>query len=370
MKLMYYRLLGIAMVWMGMACVAAGNATNAQVCISLSDSDYDWIQLTSGECLKGDFKVLYYDVVEFDSEELGLQEFDFEDVAQLRTRDTQMIRLNQEGWKLHDEHYERGMLVVDNDAIRLVNGEQVLAYSRDEVVSIATGVERERDFWSGNISVGATAREGNTKTLDITTMINLKRRKASSRFLADYIENYSGTDGTRTAHNQRLNSSYDWFLTKRIFLRTVAAQYYRDPFLNIGHQYSLGSALGYELLNTSRVEWNILAGGGYQRQHFVSVLPPEDKVEETPFFLGATSFELEVTDDVDFSSEYSFRLLNRVLGTYTHHAVTKLSTEFIGDLDVAVSLIWDYIERPRPTSTGTIPEQSDFQLVFSAGYTF
>ncbi|MGB3648817.1 MAG: hypothetical protein WA992_09825, partial [Desulfobulbales bacterium] len=39
------------------------------------DDKFDWIQLTNGEWLKGEFKVLYDYEVEFDSDELDLQTF-------------------------------------------------------------------------------------------------------------------------------------------------------------------------------------------------------------------------------------------------------------------------------------------------------
>ena len=45
---------------------------------------FDWIQLTSGEWLKGDLKVLYDKKLEFDSDELDLLELDWEDVKQIR----------------------------------------------------------------------------------------------------------------------------------------------------------------------------------------------------------------------------------------------------------------------------------------------
>jgi len=55
---------------------------------------FDWIQLTSGEWLKGDLKVLYDDKLEFDSDELDLLELDWEDVKQVR------------GHKLHSVRFE------------------------------------------------------------------------------------------------------------------------------------------------------------------------------------------------------------------------------------------------------------------------
>ena len=46
--------------------------------------EFDWIQLTSGEWLKGEIKRLYERKLEFDSVKLDLQEFDWKDVKQVR----------------------------------------------------------------------------------------------------------------------------------------------------------------------------------------------------------------------------------------------------------------------------------------------
>ena len=62
-----------------------------------------------------------------------------------------------------------------------------------------------------------------------------------------------------------------------------------------------------------------------------SAVPPRETTEDAPFFLGSTVFDAEVTKSVDFLAEYSFRVLNEVSGTYTHHVPAKVSTEFIGD---------------------------------------
>jgi hypothetical protein len=333
------------------------------------DTEYDWIQLTSGEWLKGDFKVMYDAVVEFDSDEMGLQDFDLDDVKQLRTRDHQLIRLETGLWS-KQENTVRGHLRIDEGNVLILNGEDERAYKRGEVVAIAAGVERERDFWSGSISIGLTARGGNTETVDSTTMLNIKRRKASGRLVADYIGNFSSNEGDETADNQRLTVFNDWFLSTRFFWRMLGAQYYRDPFSNIENQYSIATAFGYDLIVSSKVEWDASIGGGYQYQEFVSVIPPEDSTVDTPFLLATTLFDAEVTSSVDFLAQYSLQILNDISGTYTHHALAKVSTEFIGDLDLDVSLIWDYIHTPQAKDDGTVPEQSDYQLVFSLAYDF
>lgn len=45
---------------------------------------FDWILLTSGEWLKGKLERLYKRKLEFDSDKLGLLEFDWKDVKQVR----------------------------------------------------------------------------------------------------------------------------------------------------------------------------------------------------------------------------------------------------------------------------------------------
>lgn len=334
-----------------------------------ADEKFDWIQLNSGEWLKGDFKVLYDGVVEFDSDELDLLQLDLSDVKQLRTRDPQIIRI-ETGWREIDKAEDRGQLTILDGKVLLVDGEEERTYKRSELVAIAPGVERERDFWSGFVSVGITARGGNTETVDATTMINIKRRRASNRFIADYLGNFSETGDEETANNQRITATYDWFLTTRLFWRIAGVQYYRDPFSNIDNQYSVSTAIGYDLIMGPKVEWDASVGGGYQRQDFVSVVAPDEPTVETPFFMASTVFDWEVSSRVDFLADYSFRVLNEVSGTYTHHALAKVSTEFIGDFDLDVSVIWDHIQTPQAKDDGTVPEKNDYQLVVSLAYDF
>lgn len=360
----------ILLVFMIMESSLFAGKDQEDLFIPLKDPDFDWIQLTSGEWLKGDFKVMYDYVVEFDSEELDLQEFDLEDVKQLRTRDEQVIRFESDGWDIIEDHTKRGRLILEDDKILLIDGEEEHEYQRSEVIAIAAGVERERDFWSGSISIGINARGGNAETVDTTAMLDIKRRRASSRFLADYIGNFSQAGGDETANNQRVSATYDWFLTSRFFWRTLGLQYFRDPFSNIDNQYLAGTAIGYDLVRNKKVEWDASMGVGYQRQDFVSVAAPDDPTVDTAIFMASTALDWEVTGSVDFLADYNLHILDERSGTYTHHALVKVSTEFIGDLDFDVSLIWDYIHKPQVKEDGTLPKSSDYQLVFSLAYDF
>ena len=72
--------------WAGLAQDSAGWAGP-----DTSDG-YDWLELTSGEWLKGDLRAMQNDRLEFDSDKLGLLKLDWEDVRQLVTERTHSVR--------------------------------------------------------------------------------------------------------------------------------------------------------------------------------------------------------------------------------------------------------------------------------------
>jgi hypothetical protein len=334
------------------------------------DQELDWIQLKSGEWLRGDFKVLYDYMVEFESEELDLLEFDLEDVRQLRVHNEQKMRLEHGRFWSIEQKLITGHLTIVGDDVKVENEEGIHHYNRRNLIAVVDGVEKRRNKWSGNVSLGINVRSGNSDTIDTTLLANLQRRTTRSRLNADYVGNFSQAGDIETANNQRLNATIDWFITTRFFWRVIGGEYYRDPFSNIAHQYSLGSALGYDLINSAKTEWEIACGGGYQNQEFVSVAATEDGRAQSPFFLLSTKFDRELTDDVDLLIDYNLRVLNEESGTVTQHGRAKLSTEFIGDLDIDISFIFDRIETPQVAADGSVPEKNDYQLVFSLGYKF
>ena len=337
------------------------------------DSEFDWLQLTSGEWLKGDFKVMYDFTLEFDSDELNLQEFDFDDVAQLRTRAMKTIFVEGEGGH-RDTSVLRGLLVIKDNQVKLLRSEHEVSIPRERVISIAGGKGHERDYWSGMASVGVNARSGNTETVDATVIANIKRRTARTRFNADYLANYSETGQQgETADNQRVSGYFDWFFTSRFYWKALEAEYYRDPFSNIGGQYSASSGVGYDLMHTPRTDWTINMGLGYQELRYESVQVGDPASSGSPFFTAGTRLDYELTGDIDIIYDYSMRRLNTANGKYTHHMLGTLSFDLIGNLDLDVSVIWDHISSPTPIEDAgliTVPEQDDYQLIVSLAYDF
>ena len=331
------------------------------------DDKFDWIQLTNSEWLKGEFKVLYDYEVEFDSDELDLQTFDLEDVKQIRTHKPKSVRI--EDPELNDEPIiVEGILTLIGDKIIMTVGDETREFKRNQLVSIAQTDKKEIELWSFNISLGANIRGGNTETTDLNLQANAKRRTASSRVIMDYFGNYSKAEGIETSNNHRLKGYRDYFISKKIFWRQILGEYYRDRFKNIDNQLSLATSLGYHIIKTSKTKWDISAGLGGRYTKFVSVEPGKDGDNTSPALGAGTMYDTELNKWMDFLVDYSFQIVNEESGRYTHHFITTLSTDLIGDMDLDVSFVWDRIQKPQTNSDGSVPKKDDYQVIIGFSY--
>jgi len=321
---------------------------------------YDWVQLNSGEWLKGKIKVLYNEEMEFDSDELDTLTIDLEDIHHIRGGGIKNVRLN-------GPITFYGLLEVTKDQIIITQGESQRVFKRSDLVSITSGGVTEADKWSIKLNFGLDLSEGNTEQTNFSGSSDIRRRTADNRFVLTSLSQYSKSQDTVTAENIRINAFVDVFRSRQFYLRPISVEYFRDPFQNIGNQYTIGTGIGYKLIDTSRTEWSVDTGVAYQNTQFESVEPGEDKNISTPAFVAGTFYETEITKKIDFTGDYSFRLLNKESGTYTHHAVATISTELVSWLDFDISLVWDRTRDPTPNADGTVPEQDDYKLMFSLG---
>jgi len=325
--------------------------------------DFDWIQLKSGEWLKGELKVLYEKKLEFDSDELDLLKLDWEDVRQVRGHRVFSLRL--EG-----PITVNGMLQVNEDTVFVGIGEDRQEFERSQLVAIVPGEPREINYWSAKLSFGLNFTRGNTEQTQWSTTANIKRRTPATRFVTDFLGNFTETDGEENIDNQRLNAYFDIFKTRKYYLRPFFGEYYRDPFTNIKNRVTVGAGMGYDIIDTSKTEWDVGGGPAYQRTQFDSVEAGEGSSESTAAFVAQTHFNTELTKTVDFDFLYNFQILNEASGTYTHHMVAAFETELTRWLDLDISFVWDRIQDPQPNADGTEPKQDDFYLIVGLGIEF
>jgi putative salt-induced outer membrane protein YdiY len=323
---------------------------------------FDWVQLTSGEWLKGEIKVMYEDELEFDSDKLDLLTLDMEDVKEIRSAQALTVRMT-------GGETATGKVLMEDGKIRVL-GDAPARYDRADLLSVTAGVPKEINYWSGKVSAGGNLRSGNTDQVELSAAASFKRRTVENRVSLDYLGNFSETNDIESANNQRANAVWDWFFSEKLFLRPVFIEYFSDPFQNIDARYTIGTGLGYQLIDNSRTDWSIFAGPAWQSTRFDQVEPGESRSEDTWAISAGTTFDTELTKRIDFTYDYRFQFTSPESGKYNHHMIGTFEIELTDSLDLDLSLVWDRIEKPRPNADGTVPEQDDFRFIVGVGYDF
>ena len=333
-----------------------------------SATEFDWLQLTSGEWLKGEIKSMYNETIEFDSDKLKLLSISLGDVKYLQSFSA--IHVSLEGYGV-----VTGILKISDQIITVLDGDTARNFSRKELVSFTPAGDSELDLWDSKFSLSFNIRQGNTEQLDYSASFSGKRRTAESRLAVDYIGNISKTDAvtgalSETINNHRLIVSLDRYVSREFFYTPLSSEYYRDPFQNIDMRLSIGAGLGYILYDTSRLEWDINAGPSLLRTQYISVQDGEkQRVDSAAFSLGM-NVDASLNSRVDFLFRYNVQFSRKDAGGYTHHMIATFENELTSNLDLDVSLVWDRISQPTTDSAGVVPQPDDYRLMLGVGYSF
>jgi len=322
----------------------------------------DWLRLNSGEWLRGEIKWLLKGKLEFESDELDTLEIDWGDVAELYSAGTTTLLL--EGRRTVS-----GRLFVNKKELVVV-GDEEQRFPRNQLITLVPGEPKEINYWSGKGSIGLALRAGNTEQADLSVQLNITRRGPLTRLALDYLGAFGEVNGEPSVNSHRASISYDFYLTRRLFLRPFFAEYYRDPFLNIDHRVTVGAGMGYTLIDRSNMEWDVEGGMAYQTTRSVSVEAGEDQTDATPAVVVGTRFDVDITSKIDFTLDYQATVGLLEGRSVSHHLVGSLSFEVTDLLDFDVSAVWDHTSNPRPDEDGVVPKPNDFRLTLGLGVEF
>ena len=325
--------------------------------------DKDWIILTSGELIIGEFYNIYDDRVEFKSTRFKEQSIRFKYIKRLKTK--KIVSLNIENMSTF-----YGFLNIEKDKIVLSLDDKVSVFHKSQVVSIAEVNSDWNGNWKSEITLNMGFKSGNTDQTDLGTIINLERKVAESKFSLNYIANFSKNNQEKTVDNHRLNMDYKIYQTTRFFWKPLFGEYSNDKFSNIKHSYNIGTGIGYEIYDSDKLDIDISGGPGFQRTIYDSNEIGENTENSTVMLSVTTDLEYEINSDLDFELTYKFELLNKENGSYTHHILSKLDHDFYKDFDLAVTFVWDRIENTTKREDGTLPEKDNYQLLLGLGYEF
>ena len=323
----------------------------------------DWIILTSGELVIGEFYNIYDDYVEFKSTRFKEQRIRFKYIKRLKTN--KIVSINVENMSTF-----YGFMDIEEDKIVLNLNDKVSVFHKSQIVSVAEVSNDWNGNWKSEMTLNMGFKSGNTDQTDIGAIIDLKRKVAQSQFSLNYISNFSKSNSEKTIDNHRLNMDYKIYQTTKFFWKPIFGEYFKDEFSNIKHSYNLGAGLGYEVYDSNKLEIDISGGPGYKETVYDSYEIGENSSSSTVMLSVTTDLEYEINSDLDFDLTYTFEFLNKENGSYTHHLLSKLKHDFYKDFDFAVTFIWDKIENPTKREDSTLPEKDNYQLLLGLGYEF
>ncbi len=351
-------------VFLLLATLLVGGPTLAQNFEPPADTEFDWLQLTSDEWLKGEIVSMYEELLVFDSDNLGELEIDWADVQQLRSAGVVQI-----GFADRDRDAVTGVLTLAEDTVT-IEGDTTVEFPREEMLTLISGPPREANYWTSNMTLGANFRSGNVDQTVFNAWARALRRTPKNRIGLEYLGNYNETDSLETNNNHRVNGSWDRFVSERFFFTPINFEWYKDPFLNIDQRWTVGVGLGYVLIDSSRAYWSIQGGPGYQYIEFDEVEPGTDRSVDSFALMGGTLFTYEITGNIDYRFDYRFSFLDEEAGSYTHHLVTGFTIEITDLIDLDLGWVWDRVQDPTPDSDGILPKQNDYQTIIGVGLSF
>lgn len=324
---------------------------------------FDWIQFKNGEWLKGEIEELQDESLTFDSDELGEIDIDWDNVHSLYTAKPYRCLFD-------DKTTVEGDIRVGLERITVNTAEGVREYARTELRSVIPTRKRERDYWWVKWSMGATMRSGNTEQTDVASFLTVQRRSSSARTRLESSSSFGSSGGRENTNNQLANLRHDVYLTRRMFVTPMSVQYFRDKFQNIRYDITPGAGIGYNVMDNSKVEWDVSTGGGYNFIRFYEVVPGKDATKQGAAFLVGTRLSWDLTRRIDFGLQYDATIgLEHDINT-NHHALARLSFDVWRDLDFDVSVTWDRVGDPQDRKDGTAPRADDVRLFVGLGVTF
>ena len=317
----------------------------------------DWVQLKSGEWLRGNMDLFRDLKMEFDSDELDDLVLDWKDISGFRLpREMTFVFSGQRVYT--------GSASMKDKMIRINTESGPQDFQRRELLTIIEGIPRERNFWSTKASIGYTQRTGNTEQIDLSTRLFIKREATRSRTSLDYRGDFSEVRSTETVNSHKGNLLLDLFLSRRFYITAASYEYYSDKFQNIEFRNTIGAGVGYFIFRQSKVDWSVGIGGGYQVTQFLSVEEGEDIRQRSGSVIPSTNLDWDITKDIEWELEYSSRLGVPDIKTSTHHAASHISIDFYKDVfELTFSIMWDRVDNPKAFEDGTVPKKDDVKIV-------
>lgn len=359
----------LRLLLLGLSCypavLVAQTDANAQGSVWPAAPDrlagWDWLQLDSGEWVKGEIIGLYDNTLTFDSDHFDEMTLDWDDdVNRVLSARSMSVRLNT-GVTVY------GPVDIDENFLNFASP-VTAQYPRSAIIAMTKKGDRERDLWRTELGFSGTLKGGNVDEKGYSLDFEVARRTAMSRLSIDYRGSFDETAGVQTQESHRSNGRFDRFIGSSLYWTPVYIEYFRDRFQNIDARVTYGVFIGYYIADSKTFTWSISGGPGYQYQEFTTAPVGQDLTQETPALLAESNLTWDITDDITYELSYQPQFTNDETGRYKHYLETGLKLDVTAKLAVDFTYTWDRTAKPQVDEDGLLPEKDDYTM--SVGVTW
>jgi len=321
---------------------------------------FDWVQMVSGEWVKGNIDRMRDDTLEFDSDKLDMLYLDFADVA--------LVHSPQVNTYVFDDRVSAtGRAVITAEQVIVeTKDEGTKVFPRSELESIVEG-ERERDWWSMKLRFGLTLNRGNTDQLTYDIKFNTKREDRMTLLDLNYNGTFGRTDGVQNVQRHLGEFLFNVFLGSRWWVTPAFGQLFNDRFQNIRFRATPAAGAGVHIIDKPNVAWDFQTGVGYQylRYDDISMTPDTENPQHDAFIPLYTYWDFDITGDIDLTLSWLTNLVVTSIGNTNHTGKADLSIELTSAIDLDIAFLFLRTEDPAPPADPTDPpiEKNDYQLV-------
>ncbi len=320
-----------------------------------SEGTAAWLKLTTGEWVKGSIDRIQDETVYFDSDQFDDIQIDWDDVAELRIPGPHTFRFT-------DRRILMGSGELKGDVVLIQSDGEVHRFQRNEFVSMIKGDGRELDNWSLNVSVGLSGQAGNTEQLSFNSSLDLRRQTALTRSTLSYTGNVATQSGAVSADNHRASVAFDVYLTRLLYIVVPSVEVFQDEFQNIQLRLTPGAGLGYHVIWTKRINWEVGTSLGYQTTRYISVQSGSRDANDASLTFN-TNLDIDLPNRFDWTASYQTQVVVTDVGKSNQNVSTTLSLDFWGPIDLDTTFQWNWVAQPVATTNGVLPTSNDYTIV-------
>ncbi len=322
------------------------------------DDTHDWIRLTSGEWLKGDLNWMREKEFEFDSDKLDIVTKSWSKVDELHSP-----QINT--YAFEGKIDVMGKAVVTKDQVIIETTEGVKTFPRSELLAIAEGGRRERDWWSTRLGLGFSANAGNTNQGSLTISWSLQRADHRTLSTTSYQGTFGYVNGEANVNRHLGDVGVKLLIWRRFYVVPAFAQFLNDKFQNLKFRATPGVGAGIHIVDRKKVEWDLGSGLGYQYTRFISAATGVENPRNDGFILLQTYADFDFTDDIELKLNWRTNLVYTGIGNTNHVGNAAFKIDLTAIFYFETSFLFLRTENPPPRADGTIPDKNDYQIIVS-----